>query len=354
MPSQFIGVRLNPAVPRDRAILAYLQGVAARQRSAKVRDLLFLGLHRAEPAHPGAEPAPKATREEQRQAWVAPAEGNLKLAAQFIGLLSAGEFELFTTVAWHPYLSVADAAAWTGYAESFVRATLNFLERAGGLRSASRWVAPWPRATYYALTEFGVMGLAVHQQQPLGETKRALNFGTVQLGFFVHTVEANRFFLALHAQQKAGQLERWDAEAASRVTFPYAGRKRRGVLRPDGYGEWRADGWRYAFYLEWDRHDGNPRKLKEKLRLYLDYYAYLQQTPEPTLVLPTLLFVANDANRVRLVWKCLKQLLTIMPYRQLLLRVTYREQIWTQGPLASIWTSSPDSALTGPWDDQTL
>ena len=257
-------------------------------------------------------------------------------------------------MAWHPYLSVADAAAWTGQSASFVRAALNFLKRAGALRSASRLVAPWPRATYYALTEFGVMGLAVHQQQPLGETKRALNFGSVQPGFFEHTVEASRFFLALHAQKDAGRLERWDGEAASRVTFPYAGRRKRGVLRPDGYGEWVADGWRYPFYLEWDRHAGNPRKLKEKLRLYLDYYAYLQQTPEPTLVLPSLLFVASDANRVRLVWKCLEQLLPMMPYRQLPFRVTYREQVWTHGPLAPIWTSSPDSVRAGPWDELTL
>ena len=111
MPGQFIGLRLNPAVPREKAILAHLAPVPARQRSAELKRLLYQALHRAQPAQPGAEPAPKITQEQQRRAWVAPAQPNLKLAAQLIGLLSAGEFELFITVAWHPYLSVTDAAA---------------------------------------------------------------------------------------------------------------------------------------------------------------------------------------------------------------------------------------------------
>jgi hypothetical protein len=206
------------------------------------------------------------------------------------------------------------------------------------------------RALFYVLTEFGALALAVRENRPLAELKKALGFGQRQMGFRAHMIEANGFFLALHAQADEGRLAVWRAEAASRVTLAYPGRRRPVTLRPDGYGEWVPEGGgRFPFYLEWDRHAGNLAKLREKLRLYQAHYTARLAAEEGQAVIPRLLFVACDASRMQTVWKQIGALRRQSPDTVLPVLLTCRELVWRQGPLATIWELAPGGEKAGPW-----
>lgn len=360
LASQVVTLRLNPAVPRERAILTHLSQIPNGEQSAEIKRLLYQALTRTwkkgqrslnQSTESETVLAPNLTYREQRKAWIAPEAPTIADAAELMGLLSSGEMELLSTVAWHPYLTAKDAAEWLGYSNSFARSALAFLEHKGALQSQLKVVEPWARAGYYTLTHLGLLLLARHEGKRPQEMSRVLGFGPNQPGFLEHTVEANQFFLTLHGLKEHGQLRVWHSEAGSRVTFKNGGRKLPGILRPDGYGEWKTETGRFPFYLEWDRHTGNPQKLRDKLLLYLDYYTACQSQAEGQLVLPRLLFVACDDNRARLVWRIRQQLNDASPYSLLPLLVTHRERVWQGSPLQPIWQASPDGPLIGPWED---
>jgi DNA-binding MarR family transcriptional regulator len=342
--------RLNPAVPQERAILAHLEQLAAGRWGAEMKRLLYRALVRSVPPPPGEASTPPGTRAERRAAFQPPASPKPAYAAELLGLLSPGEARVLTALAWHPYLSTSDLAVWLGCSPSFTRRTLDFLEAKGAARAWPKAVQPWPRATYYTLTDFGVLLLAIQERESLSAMKHRLGVGPRQWGYLTHTVEANRFFLALNARRDAGRLAIWRSEGESRVTFPMTGRPRGGVLRPDGYGEWVVGSWRYPFFLEWDRHTDNPRKLRDKLQLYLKYYGYLQQA-EAEQALPRLLFVAADSNGATAVLKLSKLQGSQQPYYSLPVWVTDRQAIWQQGPLAEVWRPLSGGPQTGPWEE---
>lgn len=352
LSSQVVTLRLNPAVPRERAILTHLSQLQGGEQSAEIKRLLYQALtpERDDDA-PATPPAPRLTYREKRAAWTAPEAPTSADVAELMGLLSGGEVELLVLIGWHPYLTATDVAEWLRCSTSYTRSALSFLERKGALQSKLTVVEPWPRARYYALTDFGLLLVAQYERKPRQELSRLLGFGPNQPGFLDHTVEANQFFLSLHRLKEQGQLRVWHSEAGSRVKFKSAGRKLSNVLRPDGYGEWKTEAGRFPFYLEWDRHTGNPQKLREKLRLYLDYYTYCQSQAEGPLVVPRLLFVACDDNRARLIWRLREQLHDASPYSLLPLLVTHRERVWQGSPLQPIWQAHADGSFIGLWED---
>ncbi len=351
MTQRRIMVRLNSEVPQERAILAHLEQVPPGQWSAEIKGRLYRSLARAPKVTEAASPAVLAGRAERRAAFQPPERPQPGPAAELLGVLSPGEIQLLTTLAWHPYLAPADLAQWLECSESFARPALTFLRAKGVVRDWLRATLPWHRMKYYTLTDFGVQLVAVQEQKSLAEMKRLLGLGARQWGYLEHTVETNRFFLALHARREVGQLIVWHSEAGSRTTFPYAGRRRPGVLWPDGFGEWKEGQWHYTFCVEWDRHSGNPRKLHDKLRLYQDYYTHLLQSPAEHIILPRVLFVARDSNRAKAVLQLAQQVTEQHPYQMLPLFVTDRQSVWQQGPLALIWHRRVDGLAVGPWEE---
>jgi hypothetical protein len=353
--SRVITLRLNPAAPRERAILSHLGQMPKGEQSAEIKRLLYQALTpepmEPTPDLPPAAHRPRLTYREKRKAWRPPDSPTPAHAAELIGLLSGGEMELLAVVAWHPYLTATDVAEWLNCSTSFTRSALSFLEHKGALQSQLKAVAHWPRARFYTLTHLGVLLVSQHEGKAPKEMSRMLGFGPNQPGFLEHSVEANRFFLALHAQKALGQLRVWHSEAGSRTRFKSAGRKQPSLLRPDGYGEWKTESGRYPFYLEWDRHTGNPQKVRDKLRLYQAYYTASQGQAEGQLVVPRLLFVACDDNRARLVWRIREQLHDAAPYGLLPLLVTHRDRVWQGHPLDAIWQAGPHCSPSGPWED---
>jgi hypothetical protein len=345
-----ITVRLNPARPLEGRLQAYLSRFPSGQRSAAIKSLAGQALDAADESAATPVPDVSVSRQERRQLWQTPEKPAARQAAELLGALNPGEVRLLETVAWRPYLCARELAAWVKCSPSGVRAGLRFLVRARAVMTQDEPSVAQLHAAVYVLTEFGALALAVRENRPLAELKKALGFGRRQLGYRAHTIEANGFFLALHARLAEGQLAVWRAEAASRVTLAYPGQRRPVTLRPDGYGEWiPAAGGRFPFYVEWDRHAGNLAKLREKLRLYLAHYTALLAGKDDQIVIPRLLFVACDSSRMQTVWTQTQALRRQSPYAILPVLLTCRELVWQHGPLASIWELSPGGEKVGPW-----
>ncbi|MGH2505595.1 MAG: replication-relaxation family protein, partial [Ktedonobacterales bacterium] len=66
------------------------------------------------------------------------------------------------------------------------------------------------------------------------------------------------------------------------------------TIRPDGAGEWRIDGQRFRFWLEWDRGTMGPRDLTAKFAAYTRYLQLGEWRVDGNDPLPALLIVTSD------------------------------------------------------------
>ncbi|MDA8291182.1 MAG: replication-relaxation family protein [Actinomycetota bacterium] len=141
---------------------------------------------------------------------------------------------------------------------------------------------------HYVLDALGAMVVAAEWGIEEGELSwrrdRALGLATSRQ--LQHRVGVNGFFCALLGVARGDpdvELSTWWSERRCRARFGE-------VVRPDGYGVWRAHGSECAFFLEYDRGTETHERLAGKL----DGYAMLgAATPDPFVVL----FVFVGAKR---------------------------------------------------------
>ncbi|WP_413116202.1 replication-relaxation family protein [Streptomyces sp. CY1] len=99
-----------------------------------------------------------------------------------------------------------------------------------------------------------------------------------------HTVGTNAFFTALTAHSRSsnpsGQLTAWWSEARCERNFG-------DIVRPDGYGRWRADQSAFEWFLEFDFGTERPDRVAAKLPGYAKLAATTGITTPILLWMPT-------------------------------------------------------------------
>ena len=155
-----------------------------------------------------------------------------------------------------------------------------------------------------------------------------------------HTAGVYSFFVALlqscraeRAQGLDAALLWWEIGARCARAFHDAGAWQ--VIRPDGAGEWRVDGQRFRFWLEWDRGTMGPRDLSAKFTAYARYLQSGEWRVDGNEPLPALLIVTQSDEQMARLEQALKEALPTSFLPQVVLALT--AELRAHGPLSAIW-----------------
>jgi hypothetical protein len=107
------------------------------------------------------------------------------------------------------------------------------------------------------------------------------------------------------------------------------------AIWPDGAGEYRADGQRTRFWLEWDRGTMGRRDLSAKFAAYARYLRSREWRVDGNDPVPALLIVTSDVAQETRVTAALSATLPYAP--DLTVSITSRAALAAHGPLAPIW-----------------
>ena len=155
-----------------------------------------------------------------------------------------------------------------------------------------------------------------------------------------HTAGVYGFFALLHATARtacrSGYLHAlvwWETGRACMRRY----REGSGwhAIWPDGAGEYRADGHRMRFWLEWDRGTMGRRDLIAKFAAYARYLRSREWRVDGNEPVPELLIVTSDVAQQTRVTAALSATFRYAP--GLSVSVTSRAALAAQGPLAPIW-----------------
>ena len=323
MKGQTFTLWLNPNRAGERRILEYLAGLPARQRSATVKQVLLQYVARAARAVIRLE-----NQSNGRQS-------SAKSVANLLAGLTPLELEVLEEVARHPFLSCRDLTRLLDtHSEREMRRRLASLRHASALS-----IKPVGHGQYlYVIGPAGLRILSGHWNETVASLRRRLQIGPRQFGFLQHTVEVNRFFLALLDTGRSNEghaLEVWRSEGESRLTVTRGVRKR--ALRPDGYGVYRVGERVYPFLLEWDRGTAVLSKYRQKFALYADYYAGLVRQSN-RIAVPALWVVTVNEGRVEAIFNASQSLKRRIGF-DLPIMVTTVQRLEMKGVTGSVWST---------------
>lgn len=155
-----------------------------------------------------------------------------------------------------------------------------------------------------------------------------------------HTAGVYEFFALLHATAHTAcqsgyshALVWWETGRACMRRYREGSRWH--AIWPDGAGEYRADGQRMRFWLEWDRGTMGRRDLIAKFAAYARYLRSREWRVDGNDPVPALLIVTSDVAQETRVTAALS---ATNPYAPgLPVSITSRDALAAQGPLAPIW-----------------
>ncbi len=117
------------------------------------------------------------------------------------------------------------------------------------------------------------------------------------------------------------------------------------AIWPDGAGEYRADGQRMRFWLEWDRGTMGRRDLIAKFAAYARYLRSREWRVDGNEPVPGLLIVTSDVAQEMRVTTALSVTFQYAP--GLSVSITSRAALAAQGTLAPIWRRARSNASLG-------
>lgn len=217
--------------------------------------------------------------------------------------VSPSELEILTLLADKPLLSGKQIALLRTSSTEWTWRILAHLEKCGLLVSS---IPPGQVDTLtnrcYHLSDLGIRELARREGTTPGRYARERWLSrsrlTTLFNSLDHTRASRQFFVDLATKARkndAEDLEVWLDEAAASRRYLWHGEVR--LLRPDGYGVYRKDGRRLAFFLEWDSGNSGIKRHRRKLRTYHECYATLENRCSPAILAVTVRDRVRQLNR---------------------------------------------------------
>ncbi len=217
--------------------------------------------------------------------------------------VSPSELEILTLLADKPLLSGKQIALLRTSSTAWTWRLLGHLEKRGLLVSS---IPPAQVDTLtnrcYHLSDPGIRELARREGTTPGRYARERWLSrsrlTTLFNSLDHTRASRQFFVDLATRARkyeAEGLEVWLDEAAASRRYLWHGEVR--LLRPDGYGVYRQDGRRLAFFLEWDSGNSGIKRHRRKLRTYHECRATLDDQTFPAILIVTVQDRVRQLNR---------------------------------------------------------
>lgn len=180
--------------------------------------------------------------------------------------LTSRDLTLITYLDRHRVLTAVQISHLLFDSDSYARSRLTALHKLGVLARFRREVWPGSQAWRYTL---GHVGAAVHAAatdtalpRPAKVTEKIMRLAHSPQT--EHLVGVNDFFTTLAGHARTSQdcsLQQWWPES---VTADACG----GIVRPDGYGEWRQHGATLAFFIEYDNGTETLDTITTKIAKY--------------------------------------------------------------------------------------